>query len=114
MKKSKREYGPDLHIRLPVEVRAVLEIKARKNNQNMTEYLTNLILARPVQYPEIVQRMDMIIDQVRRIGININQIARHENAGIFDSEDIRNLKVFQAQMEESVLELRKSLMNPKV
>ena len=114
MKKSKREYGPDLLIRLPVEVRTILKIKAEQNHQNMTEYLIDLILARPLQYPEIIQRMDTIIDQLRRIGININQIARHENTGIFDAEDIRNLKIYQVQIEQTVLELRKSLMNPKV
>ena len=102
MKKSRREYGPDLHIRLPVEVRTILKIKAEQNHQNMTEYLIDLILARPLQYPEIIQRMDTIIDQLRRIGININQIARHENAGIFDAEDIRNLKIYQVQIEQTV------------
>ena len=114
MGKSKREYGPDLHIRLPVEVRAILKIKAEQNHQNMTDYLIDLILARPLQHPEIVQRMDVLIDQLRRIGVNINQIARHENAGIFDADDIKKLRLCQSEMEQVVLELRQSLMKAQI
>lgn len=114
MNKNKREYGPDLHIRLPMEVRAILELKALKNDQKLTEYIIDLILDRPIQYTDIAERMDETIEQIRRIGININQIARRENAGIFEAGDIRELRVCQARIEEEVLKLRNDLMEPEV
>lgn len=114
MAKIKREYGSDLHIRLPIEVRTVLLYKAKENNQNITEYIINLILSRPIQYREVVERMDTLIDQVRRIGININQIAHHQNIGIISPEDIVQIRESQKQLEFAVLEIRKELMKPKV
>lgn len=81
-----------------------------ENHQTMTDYICTLILARPIQYPQVLERMDRIIYEVNRIGNNINQIAHHENAGIFDPEDIAELKEYRVQLEEQVFLLKQSLM----
>lgn len=106
----KKKCGKDLHIKLSTEERAVLERKAMENHQTMTDYICTLILARPIQYPQVLERMDRIIYEVNRIGNNINQIAHHENAGIFDPEDIAELKEYRVQLEEQVFLLKQSLM----
>jgi hypothetical protein len=101
-------------MRFSPEVRYLLEIKSQQSHQTMTEYLTQLILAQPARHPDIAKRMDSVIDQIRAIGVNINQIARHENAGIFEADDLKNIRAYQAMIEAEVLELREILMRPKV
>ena len=47
------------------------------------DYLRLLISQKPNDYPEVRELLKELINEVNRIGININQIVFNNNAGLY-------------------------------
>ena len=65
----------------------MLAKKACDNGMNEAEYIRLLISQKPNDYPEVRKLLKELINEVHRIGININQIVFNNNAGLYSKED---------------------------
>lgn len=71
-------------LRLMPEEAKMLAKKACDNGMNEAEYIRLLISQKPNDYPEVRKILKELINEVNRIGININQIVfnnKHRNKG---------------------------------
>ena len=74
-------------LKIRVTDQEIADIKKRTGAHDMSNYVRGLILDQPVAAPEpktkkIVHSADPeLVRAINRIGININQIAKHANAG---------------------------------
>lgn len=71
---------------MPQEAKALAE-KAAEQNMNEAEYIRLLISQKPNDYPEVRKLLKELINEVNRIGININQIVFNSNAGLYPLSD---------------------------
>ena len=64
-----------------------LQEMAKEFNVSESEFLRRQIRQRPSDYPEIKILMGNLINEVNRVGVNINQIVKRNNAGFYDERD---------------------------
>lgn len=97
--------------RMDEETYQTLLSKAENKNMNVSKYLRMLIMDRPVDNPEIKDKLYQLQYEVNRIGNNINQIAKNCNADLYSAEDRKNLLEdiirIEEMMDAMVCELRK-------
>ena len=65
----------------------MLAKKAGESGMCEADYLRLLISQKPNDYPEVRELLKELINEVNRIGININQIVFNNNAGLYSKED---------------------------
>lgn len=58
-----------------------LEKAARKHCMSQSEYLRRLIYSEPRTYPEIQKLLKDLTYQIYKLGVDVNQIAKHLNSG---------------------------------
>ena len=75
-----------------------LQKQAEKMGLSDSQYLRMLITNRPRDYPEI-----------RRIGVNINQITHNNNSALYSREDKHRLYVFLKQIKTLVSQVQERL-----
>ena len=83
-----------------------LQEMAKESNVSESEFLRRQIRQRPSDYPEIKMLMGHLINEVNRVGVNINQIVKRNNAGFYDEKD---KVLLQAYMRKICDELHEGL-----
>lgn len=78
--------------RLSEKERKLLQEKADHAGLSPSAYLRAMIRGKPREFPEIRKEMQFLRLELSRIGNNINQIARAENAYLFSAADKKDLK----------------------
>ena len=86
---------------MPDEAKVLAKI-AKDNGMNEAEYLRFLISQKPKDYPEIRKLLKELINEVNRIGININQIVFNSNAGLYSKEDKTQLIAYMRKLNQKV------------
>ena len=89
-------------LRLMPEEAKMLAKKACDNGMNEAEYIRLLISQKPNDYPEIRKILKELINEVNRIGININQIVFNNNAGLYSKEDKTQLIAYMRKLNQKV------------
>ena len=79
-------------LRLMPQEAKVLSDKAKANGMNEAEYIRLLISQKPNDYPEVRKLLKELINEVNRIGININQIVFNSNAQLYSKKDKEQLE----------------------
>lgn len=74
-------------LRLMPQEAELLAKKAGESGMCEADYLRLLISQKPNDYPEVRKLLKELINEVNRIGININQIVFNNNAGLYSKED---------------------------
>lgn len=92
-------------VRLMPEEAAMLANKAKEANMNEAEYIRFLISQRPRDYPEIRKLLKDLINEVNRIGININQITFNCNAELYSEVDKQSLTAYMRKLNNKVAEV---------
>lgn len=77
------------------EKKKLLEM-AKEYGVTESEFLRRQIRQRPSDYPEIKILMGHLINEINHVGVNINQIVKRNNAGLYDERD---KMLLQAYME---------------
>lgn len=67
--------------RLSSQEAVELEKAARKHHMSQSEYLRRLIYSEPRTYPEIQKLLKDLTYQIYKLGVDVNQIAKHLNSG---------------------------------
>lgn len=92
-------------LRLTLEEAKILAEKAKEVGMNEAEYVRLLIRQKPNDYPEIRKLLKTLINEVNRIGININQIVFNHNSGLYLEDDKNRLVAYMRKLNVSVNEV---------
>ena len=75
-----------LKFRVTSEQRKAIEAKAVRSGMSVSEYLRACALDKQIV---VIEGADKVADELRRIGVNVNQIAHAVNSGfIYDAVDL--------------------------
>lgn len=91
-------------LRLMPQEAKVLSDKAKANGMNEAEYIRLLISQKPNDYPEVRKLLKELINEINRIGININQIVFNSNAQLYSKKDKEQLVAYMKKLNQSVSE----------
>ena len=91
-------------LRLMPQEAKVLSDKAKSNGMNEAEYIRLLISQKPNDYPEVRKLLKELINEINRIGININQIVFNSNAQLYSKKDKEQLVAYMKKLNQSVSE----------
>lgn len=90
-------------IRLSSEELEELTRKAKERGLSDSQYLRMLITNRPRDYPELLEALQNLTNEINHIGININQIAKNNNSGLYHESDKKRLYIYMKQIKEAVM-----------
>lgn len=88
--------------RLSVREAKLLKEKSEKAGMTESQYLRLMISQKPNDYPEVRQLLRDLINEVNRIGVNINQITYSHNAGLYSPEDKERLIAYMRKLNVAV------------
>lgn len=80
----------------------ILSEKTIAAGMNEAEYIRFLISQKPNDYPEIRKLLKELINEVNRIGVNINQITFNHNAELYSREDKNQLIAYMRKLNMEV------------
>lgn len=89
-------------LRLMPEEAKELAKKAKGNGMNEAEYIRLLISQKPNDYPEVRKLLKELINEINRIGININQIVFNNNSGLYSKDDKMQLIAYMRKLNQKV------------
>jgi len=97
----------DKHFRISVKEAEILKRQAAvKNGGNESEYLRMLLTHTPSDYPDIKERLDKLLREIHKIGVNINQIAYACNVNpLFYDQDREKLMLYMQECRKLLLEV---------
>ena len=79
-----------INIRLTEKEKSIIEIKAKKFNMTITKFIVSSCLKDKIV---IVNGLDKVDTELRRIGNNINQLTRLANEKIITVIDLKELRM---------------------
>lgn len=97
--------------RLSVKDARLLEQKSKDANMSESEYLRLMISQKPNDYPEVRQLLRDLINEVNRIGVNINQITYSHNAELYSEEDKERLVAYMRKLNVAVAKVVEKVGN---
>lgn len=80
----------------------ILEEKAKQAGMTESQYLRLMISQKPNDYPEVRQLLRDLINEVNRIGVNINQITHNHNAELYSKDDKERLIAYMRKLNVAV------------
>ena len=99
---EKRQHSVSkLLIMTPQEAK-LLEDKAKQADMTESQYLRLMISQKPNDYPEVRQLLRDLINEVNRIGVNINQITHNHNAELYSTSDKEQLIAYMRKLNVAV------------
>ena len=93
-------------VRLTQEQAAILKEQANMSGMSEADYLRMLLTQKPTDYPEIREEMRELINEVNRVGVNINEVVHNNNSMLYSEDDKDRLIAYMRKLNE--------LMNKKV
>lgn len=81
-------------INIRVEEKTFNKVTAdsKKANKSVSQYIREMILSADIRTdPKVRLAINDLRKEINRIGVNINQIAKNTNAGIYSDSDRKNL-----------------------
>lgn len=82
-----------------------LREKAEEAGMSESEYFRLLITQKPNDYPEIRYSIKELINEVNRIGVNINEIVHNNNSELYRVADKERLVAYMRRLNETVDEV---------
>lgn len=88
--------------RLTEEKNEELQAKVSELGMTESEFIRLLITQRPKDYPEIRHMLNSLINEVNRIGVNINEIVHNNNSMLYSDGDKTRLLAYMQKLNEVV------------
>ena len=88
-----------------------LKEQAAKNHLTESAYLRFLLSQKPNDYPEIRTGLKDLVNEVNRIGNNINQITRNHNSALYNRSDRERLIAYMRKLNILVKEVADKVGN---
>lgn len=79
-----------INIRLTEKEKSIIEVKAKKLNMTITKFIISSCLKDKIV---IINGLDKVDNELRRIGNNINQLTRLANEKIITVIDLKELRM---------------------
>lgn len=89
----------------------VLAEKSKAANMTESEYMRLMISQQPNDYPEVRRLLRELINEVNRIGVNINQITHNHNSELYSSADKERLIAYMRKLNVAVAKVVESVGN---
>lgn len=99
---EKRQQSISKLLRMTPQEAKLLEEKAKQADMSESQYLRLMISQKPNDYPEVRQLLRDLINEVNRIGVNINQITHNHNAELFSTSDKEQLIAYMRKLNVAV------------
>ena len=80
----------------------MLSEKAKAAEMSESQYLRLMISQKPNDYPEVRQLLRELINEVNRIGVNINQITHNHNSELYSTDDKERLVAYMRKLNIAV------------
>ena len=90
------------HYRMTREDAKTFHEKAEQAGMTEAEYFRLLITQQPSDYPEIRNGLKDLVNEVNRIGVNVNEIVYHHNAALYSQADKERLYAYMQKLNETV------------
>lgn len=90
------------HYRMTSEEAVEFRKKAQNVGMTEAEYFRLLITQKPSDYPEIRSELKSLINEVNRIGVNINEIVYNNNSTLYRQPDKDRLFAYMRRLNETV------------
>ena len=88
--------------RLSKEQDAELKKKVAAAGMTESEFIRLLITEQPKDFPEIRAMLDKLINEVNRIGVNINEIVYNNNSMLYKESDKQRLFAYMRKLNETM------------
>lgn len=90
------------HYRLTLDDARTFREKAKEAGMTEADYFRLLITQRPDDYPEIRGGLKELINEVNRIGVNINEIVYNNNSSLYRQSDKERLIAYMRRLNETM------------
>lgn len=90
------------HYRLSEEEAKAFKKKASEAGMTESDYFRLLITQEPNDYPEIRVGIKSLINEVNRIGVNINEIVYNNNSRLYRQSDKDRLIAYMRRLNDTV------------
>ena len=90
--------------RLSVEDAKAFSDKAKEAGLTEADYFRFLITQEPNDYPEIRGGLKSLINEINRIGVNINEIVYNNNSKLYRQSDKERLLAYMRRLNETMEE----------
>lgn len=98
-------------VRFTPDEAAELKTKAKEADMTESAYLRLAASQTPSDYPEIRKLLKSLINEINHIGVNINQIVKNNNSGLYSETDKERLTAYLRKLIVTVDEAVKSIGN---
>lgn len=99
---AKRVHSVSKLLRITPEEAKMLEDKALSSGMDESAYLRLMISQKPNDYPEVRRLLKELINEINRIGVNINQIVCNHNSGLYSENDKDRLFAYMRKLNTKV------------
>ena len=114
---NNRKRNCQFNIRITEEEQALFNIKQSLNKLSKTDFFTQMVNDTVIKTYQFNAEIQEIYHELRKIGVNLNQIAAHVNSGYFpqaESEIKQIYPLYESVMLKLKAFLEKPLINAKV
>lgn len=103
-----RKRGKQVIIRLSEDEYELYMEKVKKSNLSQNEYFIKCVTGKKII---VIEGLKEILTELKRIGVNINQISKNLNSGIFQeaSEDIKYIRAELSKTTEAIITVLKGV-----
>lgn len=98
----KRVHSVSKLLRMTPEEAKILDEKASDAGMDGSAYLRLMISQKPNDYPEIRSLLKDLINEINRIGVNVNQIVFNHNTGLYSEDDKNRLFAYLRKLNMRV------------
>ena len=90
------------HFRLTAEEAEAFSRLAGEAGMKEAEYFRLLITQKPNDYPEVRSGLKSLLNEVNRIGVNINEVVYNNNSKLYREQDKNRLIAYMRRLNETV------------
>ncbi|MFG6329435.1 MAG: MobC family plasmid mobilization relaxosome protein [Lachnospiraceae bacterium] len=83
---------------------AMLKEQAEKAGMNESQYVRFLITQKPNDYPGIQKSLKGLVNEINRIGVNINEIVYNNNSMLYRQTDKDRLMAYMRRLNKTLEE----------
>lgn len=90
------------HFRLTAKEAETFSRLVAEAGMKEAEYFRLLITQKPNDYPEVRSGLKSLINEVNRIGVNINEVVYNNNSRLYRASDKNRLIAYMRRLNETV------------
>lgn len=86
--------------RMTQEQADVLAAHAAEAGLSEAEFVRLLVTQKPMDYPEIQEGVHNLVNEVNRVGVNINEVVHNNNSQLYKESDKERLIAYMRKLNE--------------